>query len=236
MTRPAQEAPCADKSTLSLRVGHLLFAGALIVAGLVLMGGVPINGTFGIRTSQTMAAPKVWAAVNSSAGLRMACWGWIGLSIVSLARMRLSLLVGYVTTTVGLLALPAVAPATFVELHTALQSHGLLWPQGTRQSFVEPLVTLVVIGSVGNVLCREFIGRNSLVGFRLRPLLESDEAWAKGNWAGGCALQAVAACGLLIAIGLQATGMGFQALVACLLTLVLSPLVACLAAISTTRT
>jgi uncharacterized membrane protein len=216
----------APNSAVRARVGYLLLAGLFMVIGVVLAGDLPIDDILGVRTSRTLKGPFIWAAVNDSAGLLLAFWGWLGLAVLSQFSIRTSRTLAFTVAAGGLLALPVLAPAAFVDAHAVLTSHGFKARAGSEPSLVALLIAVAAFAGVGNVLHREHIKRNRYFGFRLKTFMENDAAWEKGNRAGGLVLQLCAAVGLLMALLLLAAGHGSAAFGAAMVTLLISPLLA----------
>jgi uncharacterized membrane protein len=214
-----------ESKSIGLRVGYLLLAAIFLIVGIAMTGQLPISSAFGVRTSATMADPATWTAVNASTGLLLAFWGWVGLVLLSLARIRVGGLLAFAAATGLLVSLPAISPSAFVEIYLTLASHGFSRASSSVQSLMGPLIAVVLFAAVGNVLSRENVKRNNVFGFRLKALLASDDAWARGNRAGGLALQASAGLGLMVVLLFVFLGLPREALVASIVALALCPLI-----------
>ena len=212
------------------RIVLLLFFSLLVVAGIGLSGGTGPNPYFGIRTAETLGSPGQWRATNTVAGMHLMLVGWAGYFLLSpLRRIGPLRLVVLLSVSTALLLVPALLPAPMSTLYAWLTTHGIGGGVQAGQ-LLAPLVTLLLVGGVGNLLHREAIPRNPYLGFRLRAAMQDASSWQLANQAGGRLLHWLSAAGVLATCVMAAIGNTYAAFASSLAVLLIAPLAAYAAA------
>lgn len=217
------------------RIIHLLFFCLLLVAGLLMASGITPNPFFGIRTPGTLIDAEQWRATNAVAGVLMMLIGWLGFFLLSLLRnISAWRLFALISASTLLLLVPPALPATMSAIHDWLSTRGVGGAAHAEQ-LLAPLLTLLLVGGVGNVLYFEMVPRNRYLGFRLRAAMQSSTNWQTANHAGGKLLHWLSSAGVLAACAAAASGHISTAVAFCLGGLLISPLVAYAAAAHSLR-